>query len=113
MKIIYDQGIAITKPWSQEMYDHNKKVARQMKEDIWHALTQAYKQDNEHDLRIIAKAICSYTHGSGYGLDEIYADACRGLDTVENYWLNDWCWPELIARQLVQPIGINFVGYQK
>jgi len=106
-------GITITKPWSPEMYDHNRQVATKMKEIIFQSLTKAYNQDNEHDLRIIAVAINSYSYGSGYGLDEIYADACRGLDMVENYWLYDWTWPDLLNRKLVEPIDINFVGYDK
>ena len=29
-------GIEITKPWSKEMYDHNEKVASEMKANLMH-----------------------------------------------------------------------------
>ena len=29
-------GIEITKPWSKEMYDHNEKVAEEMKANLMH-----------------------------------------------------------------------------
>ena len=106
-------GITITKPWNTEMYDHNAKVADLMKEAIFKALNVAYNKNDEEELRYVAKAICSYGHGDGYSLDDIHADACRQLDMVQNYWLNDWCWPDLLRRKLVEPIDINFVGYDK
>lgn len=106
-------GITITKPWSKEMYDHNDAVAEQMKEAIFKALNSAYNRDDEEELRYISKAICSHGHGLGYGLDEIHADACLELERVPNYWLNEWCWPDLLKRQLVDELSIGFVGYDK
>lgn len=106
-------GITITKPWCTEMYDHNDKVAGQMKEAIFKALNIAFNKNDEDELRFVAKAICAYGHGDGYSLDDIHADACRQLDMVQNYWLNDWCWPELLEHKLVEPIDVDFVGYDK
>lgn len=106
-------GITITKPWSTEMYNHNDKVADRMKGSISKALNVALNKSDEDELRYVAKAICSHGHGHGYSLDDIHADACRELDIVQNYWLNEWCWPDLLERKLVEPIDINFVGYDK
>ena len=50
-----NQGVRITRPWNDEMYAHNDKVAYHQHVAIKAALTRASK--NEVDLRVIAKAI--------------------------------------------------------
>lgn len=106
-------GIEITKPWNPAMYEHNDKVADKMKEAIFAALSKAYKEDNNEDLEFIAKSVGGYGYGPMYGSEAIYADACNNLDMVQNYWLNDWCWDELVEAELVQDFDEKFVGYDK
>ena len=108
-----EYGIEITKPWSPDMYEHNDKVSVAMKEAIFEALTKAYKEDNEGDVRTISKAICAYGHGPGYDLDGIYEDACRELDMTQNHWLDSSCWPDLVKAGLVEDLEVKFVGYKK
>ena len=43
-------GIQITKPWSNEMYDHNDKVADLMKIEILIQLKNAKESDDEDDI---------------------------------------------------------------
>lgn len=108
---IVEHGITITKPWSTEMYDHNNKVADQMKAVILKAIHTAYGKNDEQELRVICKSLCAYSHSSGYSIDEIYAYAHRELDLVQNYWLQEACWSHLVELRIVDPIYIGFVGY--
>ena len=105
-------GIAITKPWSKEMYEHNDKVASEMKENIFQALNEAYSKDDETALREIGRSVCAYRFGDGYDMDEIHIEICRELDNVQNYWLNDE-YPSLVRKGYVKDIKIGFVGYDK
>jgi hypothetical protein len=105
-------GIAITKPWSQEMYKHNDTVASEMKENIFQALNKAYEDDNETALREIGKSVCAYGFGQGFDIDEMHSEICRELDIVQNYWLNDE-YPYLVSKGYVENVKMNFVGYDK
>jgi hypothetical protein len=40
-------------------------------------------------------------------------DAIRNLEMVQNYWLNDWCWDELVEMGYVEDFDAKFVGYDK
>ena len=106
-------GIEITKPWSPAMYDHNDKVADKMKAAIKEALDKAFKKGNNEDLEFVARSVSGYGYGYGHGPESIYADACNSLDMVQNYWLNDWCWTELVEAELVEDFEEKFVGYDK
>ena len=37
-------GIEITKPWSEEMYAHNDKVATDVRDQVWEKWAEAYKE---------------------------------------------------------------------
>lgn len=103
-------GIEITKPWSQEMYDHNDKVAEQMKDAIFVALSNRYNEDCEAAVRDIAYAITGHKFGWGYTLDGIYEEACKELDRVQNYWLNQE-YPWLVKMGHCPALSEGFVGY--
>lgn len=105
-------GIRITKPWNEDMYKHNDKVASEMKENILFAVNDCYKNDDEHNLRAIGESVCAYGFGQGYDLDEIHHEICRELDNIQNYWLND-VYPDMVNKGLVPATTINFVGYKK
>lgn len=106
-------GIEITKPWNPAMYDHNDMVADKMKTAIKEALDKAFEQGDNEDLEFIAKSVSGYGYGYGHSPESIHIDACRSLEMVQNYWLNDWCWDELVEAELVQDIETKFVGYDK
>lgn len=105
-------GIRITKPWNEDMYKHNDKVASEMKENILFAVNDFYKNDDEHNLRAIGESVCAYGFGQDYDLDEIHHEICRELDNIQNYWLND-IYPDMVKKGLVSATTINFVGYKK
>lgn len=103
-------GIEITKPWSQEMYDHNDKVAEQMKDAIFVALSNRYNEDCEDAVREIAAEVTGMRYGSGYTLDGIYEEACAELDRVQNYWLHE-SYPNLVKKGHCPALSEGFVGY--
>ena len=105
-------GIRITKPWNEDMYKHNDKVASEMKENIFNAIGDAFKNDDEDRLREIGKNVCAYGFGQGYELAEMHEEICRELDNIQNYWLND-VYPDMVNKKLVPATKHNFVGYKK
>jgi hypothetical protein len=105
-------GIRITKPWNEDMYKHNDKVASEMKKNILFAVNDCYKNDDEDRLREIGKNVCAYGFGQGCDLDEIHNQICIELDRVENWWLNQE-YPDMVKKGLVPATTINFVGYKK
>lgn len=105
-------GIRITKPWNETMYEHNNKVASEMKDNIFTAINDYYTKDDEDNLRVIGECVCAYGFGHGYDVDEMHREICRELDNVQNYWLND-IYPDMVKKGLVKQTKINFVGYNK
>jgi len=105
-------GIRVTKPWNKSMYDHNDKVASEMKENIFTAIKDSYENDDEHNLRVIGECVCAYGFSTLYDIDELQEEICRELDMVQNYWLNE-VYPDMVKDGLVQPTKNNFVGYNK
>lgn len=103
-------GIAIVKPWSSEMYDHNEKVAEQMKDNIFVVLSNRYHDDCEDAVREIALEITGMRYGAGYTLDGIFEDACAEIDRMQNYWLNE-SYPNLVKKGYCPALEQGFVGY--
>lgn len=103
-------GIQITKPWSNEMYDHNDKVADLMKIEILIQLKNAKESDDEELLRNVTKIIQPAGYGSGYEFEDIYNDAIRELETVQNFWLNEE-YPYGVSKGIVPEVKLEFIGY--
>ena len=103
-------GIAIVKPWSKEMYDHNDEVAEIVRETVlgmWNKAMAEFQEDmgesfmsdvewhsNAYDsLRDIQTAVTAYAFGFGYdvaAVEEIvlneleYAPYYRWVDIVDD-----------------------------
>ena len=103
-------GIEITKPWNNQMYEHNDKVGAMMKDNILFALNEAYTKDDEKSLREIGKSVCAYGFGQGYSMVDMYAKIREELDRTQNYCLKEE-YPYLVKKGYVKEIEINFVGY--
>lgn len=103
-------GIAIVKPWSSEMYDHNEKVAEQMKDNIFVVLSNRYHDGCEDAVREIALEITGMRYGAGYTLDGIFEDSCAEIDRMQNYWLNE-SYPNLVKKGYCPALEQGFVGY--
>ena len=111
MKVLETKyGIEITKPWNNEMYDHNDKVADLMKAELKLALTKAYKNEDEELLRGVAKVICPSGYGVGFEMEDIYNESLRELEMVQNYWLNEE-YPYGVTKGIVPSVELEFIGY--
>ena len=100
----------VTKPWSQEMYDYNDKVATMMIREIQKSIRK-YKNnfDKLNELMVLCGGI---KYGDGYTLGELWEDCLNELHNVQNYWLNEE-YPYYVKKGLVPPVTLNFIGYDK
>jgi hypothetical protein len=99
----------VVKPWSNEMYDWNDKVADLMKAEIQ---IQIEKNKDDFDKLNELITLCGgIRFGDGYEIDELYDECLKELENVQNYWLNEeWTWS--ITKGIVTDcIKIDFVGY--
>ena len=103
-------GIEITRPWNKEMYDHNDKVADLMKAELRLALSKALRTENEQLLRDVASVIDPCGYGLGFEVEDIYNDALKNLDMVQNYWLNEE-YPYGVKKGIVPSVELEFIGY--
>ena len=96
-------GIEITKPHSQEMYDHNDMVAAEMKTNIldkWNKLIKGIDKNmpwtSVEDDTIIASAngeaiiklqklVCFSGYGDGYTVGDVDEEFMNELEMMQNY----------------------------
>jgi len=98
-------GIEITKPHSQEMYEHNQMVAEEMKKNIlsaWKALLDKQTLHDEDslmecsweyitddsDLAKLQKLVCYSGYGSGYTVGDVNEEFLKELDIMANWQLH-------------------------
>ena len=100
----------VTKPWSQEMYDYNDKVATMMIHEIQKSIIK-YKNDFDklNELMVLCGGI---KYGSGYDIGELYKDVFCEVLNVQNYWLAEE-YPYAVSKGLVDEVIYEFVGYGK
>ena len=103
-------GIQITKPWSNEMYDHNDTVADLMKAEILIKLHLAKESNDEVLLRKVSSVVCPSGYGTGYNFEDIYNETIKNLDEVQNFWLNDE-YPYGVRKGIVPEVELEFIGY--
>jgi hypothetical protein len=108
-----EQGITITRPFNNEMFDHNEKVREIQTKAVLEALDKILA-DQDGDLMFKAGKICSgYGYGIGYDLEDIHEDAARNVETVNNNWMREDIWPGFLGLGLVQPMEMDYVGYKR
>ena len=105
-----EYGIEITKPWSNEMYDHNDKISEIVKTNIEVALFVIFRDRDEDALRKISKHISSYGFGDGYSFDNIYDETMKSLDISDNYWLNE-IYDDIVSDGFAPKLDEFFIGY--
>ena len=114
-------GIEITKPHSQEMYDHNDMVATEMKTNIlnkWNELLKEFKGDMDWDWSVIdttsdivklQKLVCFSGYGSGYTIHDVDVEFRTELDMMQNYSIHEeysyGCFSGLLPRTKFMMIG--------
>jgi len=106
-------GIEITRPWNNEMYDHNDKVGELLKIELENTLEEIYDNGNcsKGELNEFSKVI-SYNYGDGYDVESMYPLIKESIDDLQNYQLaEDIEW--LVKRNLIVTPKIGFVGYGK
>ena len=115
-------GIEITKPFSKEMYDHNDRVAIEMKSNIKDAIQEAFSraaglvaanggiEKGEEDLQEISRAICGYGFGSGYELADIVHETLYDLDNIANWSIHkEYGW--LYKNGFVPAVEKGMIGF--
>jgi len=119
--------IAITKPWSKEMYDHNDGVLREVVEEVkskwlhaYHNLENEYyigSSDNDYEfqdapwnyeadsiLQDIQKAILVTSYGSGFTMHDVHNDVHLELEAIA-YWR-----AKEVAEDLSLSLSKKFIG---
>tara|TARA_R110000751_G_scaffold200182_1_gene305042 strand:- start:92 stop:451 length:360 start_codon:yes stop_codon:yes gene_type:complete len=106
-----EYGIAITKPWSREMYDHNDLVSEQMKRNLRELIEMRFADGDLARLNELSKYICWCRLDIGsYDLQETYQELIRGLDDMANYQLNDE-YEYMVEKLGVPEVEVKFVGF--
>ena len=123
-------GIEITKPHSQEMYDHNDMVAAEMKANILNAWKQELKTltsaPNSVDIEIedweeellkehapklvkLQRLVCFSGYGSGYTIADVDTEFRNELDMMQNYAIHTeysiGCFEGLLPRTKFMMVG--------
>ena len=107
-------GIQITKPFSVEMYDHNKGIATTMNVHIDAALTRCITCEPimEEKLRDIAHSICGVGFGEGYSLGDIHKEAEMALLNLADWRMNEE-YEYLCYKGYVPKLEQGMVGFSK
>ena len=117
-------GIEITKPHSKEMYDHNDKVASDMKRNILSEIHLSYSQAmgdiaanggsdaGEKRLRKIGTTIEFGGYGDGYELDEIKDSIINTLANIANWSLHQE-YGYLCSEGIVPKLPMKMLGFDK
>jgi hypothetical protein len=117
-----EYGIAIVKPWSTEMYNHNEEVAdivRNEVEALWIvALMEFQSEFDDNDtmldsefisasdkLKEIQTAITCYGFGYGYDVSQVAERVMQELDDAPLYHLKE------IAEELELELEKGFIGF--
>ncbi len=123
-------GIEITKPWNSEMYDHNEKVASEMKDNLmhrWNLLIAKLEEDDrylmdrdwdEDDIKAecpelikLQRGVCYSGFGDGYSVQGVCDEFKRELDTMQNYQLHEE-YSYLSFKGIVRRTRFMMVGYE-
>ena len=108
-----EQGITITRPFNNEMYNHNDKVREMQNEAVIAALEGLRESEDEELIERATKACSGYGYGDGYDYNDMIDDAIKNVETSANNWMKDEIWPDFVSFGLVQPLDTDYVGYKK
>ena len=124
-------GIEITKPFSREMYEHNDKVASEMKANImhhWNLLVDRllknsdyYSLDTEWNERLInddcpeliklQRGVCYSGFGGGYTIQDVCNEFSQELGDMQNWQLHQE-YSYLSFEGLVRRTKYMMVGFE-
>ena len=119
-----EYGIAIVKPWSSEMYDHNELIADIVRNEVearWIAALMEFEKefDEDEDLDLdwmdwagateemiaIQTAITCYGFGYGYSIAAVAERIMQELENAPLYRLNE------MVEELDIVLEKGFVGF--
>ena len=116
-------GIEITKPHSQEMYDHNDMVSAEMKQNIhakWSELIKKHKVglemfsdwsilSDDEDIVKLQKLVCYSGYGTGYTIKDVEEEFFNELEMMQNYAIHEeysyGCFEGLLPRTKYMMVG--------
>ena len=110
---IYKNGVEITKPWSQEMYDHNAELVDHYRREITTIIESA---TTEEELKSIAHCI-DFSSYVNYEMEEIREDLINTIETSENYWYKEMV-ENLVKEGLIEMLKdskgepMNIIGFE-
>jgi len=107
---VLNRTIEITRPWNNDMYDHNDEVAELMKTELSKKLLEAYASDKEDTMRNIGKIINPVQYGEGYDYHQIFDSLNKEIEQLQNFWLNEE-FPYGVEQGLLSKVKHEFVGY--
>ena len=108
---LLSKDIEITKPWNNDMYEHNEQVADLMKEELKSKLLKAYQNDDEDLLRKVGSIISGMGFGTGYDFHSIWDENNKEIDRMQNFWLAEE-YPYGVEKGIVSKIEHEFIGYK-
>lgn len=110
---IYKNGVEITKPWSQEMYDHNAELVDHYRREITTIIESA---TTEEELKSIAHCI-DFSSYVNYEMEEIREDLINTIETSESYWYKEMV-ENLVNEGLLEMVKdsdgepMNIIGFE-
>ncbi len=128
-----EYGMEIVKPWSKEMYNHNEKVATEIRDEVWERWAKAYKASKaEYDayneflpeqdftpegfeyaewlshqtdeLVSLQEAVIVIGYGPGFEMNQVNKDFIDELENAASWRLKE------IAEELEIVLTCQFVG---
>ena len=117
-------GIEITKPFSQAMYNHNHKIAEEMRINVADKIYDAYRRaigevaatggmdKGEKDLRSLVEAFSGYHYGEGYKLLDVRDQGIEALNDCANWRLHEeysyLCFKGIVPRTSKMMVGFDW-----
>ena len=117
-------GIKITKPFSKEMYNHNHKIAEEMRINVADKIYDAYRRaigevaanggmdQGEKDLRSLVEAFSGYHYGEGYKLLDVRDQGIEALNDCANWRLHEeysyLCFKGIVPRTSKMMVGFDW-----
>jgi len=116
-------GIEITKPFSKEMYAHNDKIAKILKENILNAWVNMYTTfDKQADwsstvpkgsnFESLQKNVCYSGYGGGYTIQDVNEEFKSELENMPNWQIHEvyayCCFESLVPRTKQGMVGFDW-----
>ena len=111
----YHFGIEVTKPHSKEMYDHNDRVAEQMKTELYKVIKSHREPENLTKIRPMAELELLTESFTGYSfanpsVSELAETAESYISKAANYLLHE-AYSYLCMKDIVPKLKQGMIGH--